>query len=446
MNDNIYTVNGNHDNIYPRDGNQDNMYLMDGNLDNIYLMDGNQDNICPDYDNSFDIHQLDGADSVCSSSDNSQNGEVTSESDLSEFEGDDEAYSAPVRVVLVPAPSLPGAPPDLTVDSTGLATAPSCLPLGIVTNARSLKLKLENLRTILRQISPDFMNICETFEATRFNLTDMLKMEHYKVISYRRPAPRVGGGAAIIYTEHNFIVEPAGVQVENGVQACWAIFTPRNKEIPTITRICVGSIYIAPKSKYKQETVDHIIDVMFSMKARFDNKVNFVISGDFNKYPVSDILSANGTIKQVVSVATRKSAILEVILSDIATLYHPPTSRPPLQVDKGKKGSDSDHNLVVFAPRSNSQFKKDRQKSSITYRPLPPSKIQEFGRELVQHSWIEVLECEDGHSKARHFHNTLIRLRDKHFPEKTVKMSSFDKDWMHPELNSLNIEMTKGFF
>ena len=166
-------------------------------------------------------------------------------------------------------------------------------------------------------------------EATKFNLTDMLKMEHYKVISYRRPAPRVGGGAAIVYTEHNFIVEPAGVQVENGVEACWAIFTPRNKEISTITRICVGSIYIAPKSKYKKETVDHIIDVMFSMKARFDNKVNFLISCDFNKYPVSDILSANGTIKQVVSVATRKSAILEVILSDIATLYHPPTSRPP---------------------------------------------------------------------------------------------------------------------
>lgn len=39
-----------------------------------------------------------------------------------------------------------------------------------------------------------------------------------------------------------------------------------------------------------------------------------------------------------------------------------------------------------------------------------------------------------------------MRLRDKHFPEKTVKMSSFDKDWMHPELKSLYIEMTKEFF
>ena len=57
-----------------------------------------------------------------------------------------------------------------------------------------------------------------------------------------------------------------------------------------------------------------------------------------------------------------------------------------------------------------------------------------------------MLECEDGHEKARHFHETLIKLRDKHFPEKTVKISSFDKDWMHPELKSLHIQMTKEFF
>ena len=72
-------------------------------------------------------------------------------------------------------------------------------------------------------------------------------------------------------------------------------------------------------SKYKQETIDHITDVVFQMKTQFGNEVNFLISGDFNKYPTSDILSANGALKQIVSVATRKSAILEVILTDLAT-------------------------------------------------------------------------------------------------------------------------------
>ena len=70
---------------------------------------------------------------LCSSAtDNNQSGDETSESDVS---WDEEAYSALIRAVLVPAPALPGAPPDLTVDTSGQARAPSCLPLAIVTNA-----------------------------------------------------------------------------------------------------------------------------------------------------------------------------------------------------------------------------------------------------------------------------------------------------------------------
>ena len=185
---------------------------------------------------------------------------------------------------------------------------------------------------------------------------------------------------------------------------------------------------------------------MFQVKAQFGNQVNFVISGDFNKYPVSDILSANGSLKQVVSVATRKSAILEVILTDLATLYSPPTSLAPLEVDQGMKGSDSDHNIIVFAPLTNAQFKKQRVFTTISHRPLPPSRIQEFGQALVRHSWAEVIECEDGHLKAAIFHDTIKRFRYKHFPEKLVKMSSLDKDWMHPDLKSIYIEMTKEYF
>ena len=410
-----------------------------------------------------DICQLDGADTVSIVSDSSQLGEddnvsddssllgdETSEGDVSQFGWDEEAYSFPVRAVLVPAPALPdaprGAPPAYTVDTTGQARAPSCLPLVMVTNARSLKLKMDSLRTMLRQVAPDYMAICETFEATRFDLAKVLQMEHYKVISYRRPPPRVGGGAAIIYTEQNFFVEVLDMNVENGVEACWAIFTPKKKELLHIKRICVGSIYIAPKSKYKQESVDHIVDVMFQTKARFGNDVHFIISGDFNKYPVGHILTANGALKQVLSVPTRKSAILEVILTDLATIFHPPSSLSPLEVDKGKKGSNSDHNIIVFPPSTNIQFKRDRQVSVVKHRPLPPSSVKEFGREIVTHSWIEVLECEDGHQKAKNFHNTITKLRDKYFPEKAVRMTSFDKGWMHPALKSLHSEMTKEFF
>ena len=104
---------------------------------------------------------MDIAVSVCSSlSDNSQFGDETSQSYVSDVSWDDEADSAPIRAVLVPAPALPGAPAGapsgLTVDTTGQVRAPSCLPLVVVTNARSLKMKMNNLQTLLRQIGPLF--------------------------------------------------------------------------------------------------------------------------------------------------------------------------------------------------------------------------------------------------------------------------------------------------
>ena len=100
----------------------------------------------------------------------------------------------------------------------------------------------------------------------------------------------------------------------------------------------------------------------------------------------------------------------------------------------------------MFAPRSNLQFKKERQFNTINYRPLPPSRIQQFGQEFVRHPWSEVLECQDANQKAFNFHKTLCWFRDKYFPEKNVKMSSIDKEWMHPELKDLYVKMSKEYF
>ena len=96
-----------------------------------------------------DINQLDGADSISSKQsvsdnslngddsnqgydDSSQNGDDSSESDMTDYDWDEEAFSAPIRAVLVPAPPLPGAPagapPGLTVDTSGKVNTPSCLP------------------------------------------------------------------------------------------------------------------------------------------------------------------------------------------------------------------------------------------------------------------------------------------------------------------------------
>ena len=113
---------------------------------------------------------------------------------------------------------------------------------------------------------------------------------------------------------------------------------------------------------------------------------------------------------------------------------------------RGKLGLTATIILLFLPPKSNLQFKKERQFTSIQHRPFPPSKVLELGQAIVNHPWLQVFECEDGNKKARNCHQTITMLRDKYFPQKLVRMTSLDKDWMHPDLNSIYLQMTKEYF
>ena len=137
------------------------------------------------------------------------------------------------------------------------------------------------------------------------------------------------------------------------------------------------------------------------------------------------------------SVPTRKGATLQLILTDLHSFMHPPSSHPPLQVDEWKKGVDSDHQALILAPKASSHFVKKREKRKVLTRPMPESKVNDFCAELTQHNWSNILNSENPHQKVELFQKYLIELKDKHFPEKEVSISSLDKQWMTPELKLL---------
>ena len=148
-----------------------------------------------------------------------------------------------------------------------------------------------------------------------------------------------------------------------------------------VKRIEVASIYVSPRSQYKPETIDHIIETIHILRAKYDNDVNFCIGGDV------DILECYGGLKQIVSVSTRMSATLSVVLTDLHGFSHPPANLPPLHVDTDKKGKDSDHNIVVLAPKSNAQYKINRVKKIIKTRPIPQSQLLSFENDLSNFPW-----------------------------------------------------------
>ena len=443
--------------------------LKAGRLNTSCLKAGRSSTI-PQVDGNASLSESESEEALATDDNNKENGENDTDResdresnenpDESEYQTDDEVDSEPVRATLVPSiPSHPGAPLQLEVDTTGRAQIPKCIPLCTVTNPRSAWNKVINIRTFLQQIGPDIMILSEHWGRKK-PFEKALAAEHFKVLESSRGVTAVptrgrngipgasvtGGGVAIVYNEENFKVEDPGVNIPEGVEAVWALLTPKSNEIDQVKRILVGGIYISPRSLKKQETIEHIIATMHSVQSKFDDTIRFFISGDFNKVSIEDILESNGSLQQICSVATRNSTTLELVITCMAKLLHPPTTLDPINQDENTPGRPSDHNVLVVAPRSDLAFSQERQKKSIHMRPLPDSKIQEFMKEVSQHQWSEVQTKENAHEKAKSFHDILISLLDKHFPKKTVKMTTLDKKWFNPSLKMQYNEMQKEFF
>ena len=151
-------------------------------------------------------------------------------------------------------------------------------------------------------------------------------------------------------------------------------------------------------------------------------------------------------MKQVISVPTRKTATLEIILTDLHTLFHPPTTLPPLQVDSGKIGKDGDHEVVILAPINNAQYKVERMKKTVVTRPLPQSQMVNFEKAVMRNNWEEAFEGKTVDEKVEYFHYFLRSNLDKYFPEKMSKMSNLDREWMSPEVKQMHRSMQREFF
>ena len=98
------------------------------------------------------------------------------------------------------------------------------------------------------------------------------------------------------------------------------------------------------------------------MRARYNNDINFLMAGDFNRVDIQEVLHSYGALQQICDVPTRKGAALQLVLTDLNTHMHPPTVVPALQVDDGAKGVDADHKGLILAPKASSNFSKKREK------------------------------------------------------------------------------------
>ena len=119
------------------------------------------------------------------------------------------------------------------------------------------------------------------------------------MVSNRQPA----GGCAIVYNDSRFKVTELSIDTPEKVEAAWALFEPITQSVNhKVKRIVVGTIYVSPNSQHKLKTIDHIIETIHTSRAKYDNNVNFLIGGDFNRLNINNILDSYGALKQIITI------------------------------------------------------------------------------------------------------------------------------------------------
>ena len=114
-----------------------------------------------------------------------------------------------------------------------------------------------------------------------------------------------------------------------------------------------------------------------------------------------------------------------------------PFTRRPLDNDPEKTGEPADHLLVIMPPFNSPSVFPARITKTVTYRPLPRSGIDSFGRWIIQEPWVEVFDAKTPTKKVEVFENLLSTKLNEHFPQKTVKITNQDQPWITPDLKNL---------
>ena len=289
----------------------------------------------------------------------------------------------------------------------------------------------------------DVVFVSETWERRDVSLTSLLNLPNHKIISKKRVSANPGGGVAIIINDKYQIEDPK-LEPPSGVEVVWSVLKINHGV--RIERIALSSLYVPPRSRKTQETLDFIISSIHLLKAEYDD-IKFIIGGDRNNMDFNVILQSYRNLRQTVEIPTHSGRILDIVITDIKDRYYPPFVKPPLDCDLDLPGQPSDHNIVFVIPTkqiNNASILPP--KKVVMFRPLPESGMLEFGRFITAHHWLEVIEKNDVNEKTEAFHRTIRSKFEEIFPEKIVTISPLDKPWMNPSLKKINRQMKREYW
>ena len=162
-----------------------------------------------------------------------------------------------------------------------------------------------------------------------------------------------------------------------------------------------------------------------------------LVGGDKNKMNISSLINTNLKLRQIVGRPTRKLEILDVLLTNLFCYYNAPIIIPPVQPDVPGQGVPSDHSVPLCVPHTDPSNPPTRVYKTVISRPMPDSKIRQFGQWIVANTWETMEDEDDPNEQVKIFEETLTQKVDECFPQKTTKIGIGDEPFMNSELKTL---------
>ena len=176
----------------------------------------------------------------------------------------------------------------------------------LYTNCRSLNTwKLSELEVSTKLHSPDLICLTETWVDTTTQQT--ISIDNYQNYFSHR-LDRRGGGVGI-RVHHNINPVLLSCHTTPTVSTIWLMI-----DIAAYSPMIVGCIYHPPNGS-NEISLDHITTMILKL-TRQHTSTKFILTGDFNNLPISDMCEQLG-LRDLVNFATRQNNQLDSILTDI---------------------------------------------------------------------------------------------------------------------------------
>ena len=325
------------------------------------------------------------------------------------------------------------------------------LPTVMNVNPRSIYNKLEEFHDFVIEHNVDCIFMSESWERPDQPLDTVINLPDHTVISNPHQRKGAGGRPALIINNKKFHVRnitQSLIEVPWGVEATWAMMTPKNISNNSIIKnIAVCSLYSKPNSKKKELLLDHINQAFNVISTKFKSGLHFILAGDTNDLKLGNIINLTSNMKQLVSGVTRLNppAMLDPVMSTLGRFYQQPVCLPPLNPDPDSCGRPSDHFIVLMKPINALNNKSSRTHREIKVRPLPASGMKKFELWIQNEDWTDILDEELVDKKTEILQNIILTKLDEFCPEKVRKISSDDQPFFTQELKCLHRRKRREF-